>query len=233
MRLQGFVIKLFSVGILIMLPLVVLFIVNSADATTGSDNYAILLVSDVNGDDTVEDQKSVDLYNYLLEEGYSDESILVLNNQELTINDYESRLEYIEISFSYVISNSNSGSDVVVYISDFAKETQNGPVFQFIDGDLEMSTIDGWIDDISCDELTVIIGGKNSGIAGPALAEQNRLVMSSMKATQSYSPDGFDIARSLNDPLADSDEDGSVSFLEAFEYEKSSLTTGQVPCLWE
>jgi hypothetical protein len=54
-----------------------------------------------------------------------------------------------------------------------------------------------------------------------------------MRYNQSFDEDLFNITRSLEDPSADSNNDGVVSFLEAFRNEELLLTgTGQDPVLY-
>jgi hypothetical protein len=105
--------------------------------------------------------------------------------------------------------------------------------FNFNNGQISASTIDGWLDDVTCSEMTVILNGEKSALAGPALDTTSRDVICSMKSDQTYCPDNFDIASSLDDPNADANNDGTITYIEAYENEKDLLvSSGQVPVLY-
>ncbi len=139
----------------------------------------------------------------------------------------------VEDAFSWLINNCDSNTRVNVYIMDHVQMIDNQPWFRFEDGTISASTMDGWLDQVSCSDMTVILNGERSALCGPALDGSSRDVICSMGSDQNYCPDNFDIAESLGDPTADTDSDGVVSYVEAYEKEKALLqSSGQVPVLY-
>ena len=82
--------------------------------------------------------------------------------------------------------------------------------------------------------MTVILNGERSGLGGEDLADPSRDVICSMGSNQQMNPDLFNITRSLEDPTADMNMDGKVSFVEAYWKEVDNLSvTGQDPVLYQ
>ncbi|MFO8050408.1 MAG: hypothetical protein R6V01_01760, partial [Thermoplasmatota archaeon] len=98
---------------------------------------------------------------------------------------------------------------------------------------ISADTMDSWMDQIQCSSITVILNGERSGMAGPDLQDPERDIICSMGANEEYDPDLFNITRSLEDPTADTNNDGVVDFIEAFWKEVELLeATGQVPAIY-
>jgi len=85
------------------------------------------------------------------------------------------------------------------------------------------NSIYDWFDETEYQELTVILNGNRSALAGSDLSGTDRDILCSMGSTQSFQTDQFNITRSLEDPTADSNSDGEVSYMEAFLKEDQNL----------
>ena len=209
------------------------FLSGSSIGEKSVEKHAIIIVSSYGDPDDHEIEKADDLYGHLIEDGYSSDNIDFLTPYDIAGSTGISHVDDVEASFDRIIDDTSS-KEVVIYVSDHSKENLGEVVFQFDDGDISTSTIDSWIDDMVYNEITIIIGGDRSGLAGPELFETGRVVMSSMDYDEVVDKDQFDIARSLNDPDADADEDGEVTFTEAFDNEVTLLASSdQIPQIWE
>ena len=220
-----------AISLLAIMLMTVLFVLPEGSDGSSSSDLALIVVSDYGGTDQFELDKALDLYNYLLDDGFSADNILFLADDSATGIDDVPDLDNIEDGFDWLKENADCNTDVIIYISDNLHGTQSDPYFRFSDGNLYASKIEDWVDDITFDELTFIGTGPHSGLFGKDLKDTDRTIMASMKANEDATPDEFDIVRGLNDPSADTNNDGMVSFEEAF-YKESSTVTGQTPQIW-
>jgi hypothetical protein len=224
----------------IMLPMLIsvafigVLFIDHSNGTSIEEKKAIIIVSSCYGENCCEIDKAMSFMDYLIDEGYDEEVIDLISAGDSDRIDSLDLLSNINSSFSGLISGSNEDTEVVIYISDNGHAENGIPSLRFRDGNITGRQFDSWFDQIICSELTFIIGGNRSGIIGPDVSDISRTVMSSMSETQVSSRDLFNITRSLEDPSADSNNDGVVSFLEAFRKEELLLTgTGQDPVLFE
>ncbi len=224
---------IFVVSIFLCLILVSTLLFSISSNGEGSnDRYSIIIVSTL-FESRAEEEKALYFYDHLIDEGYDSERIDFLAYDNTTNSDRISNVSNIEDSFDSLINNSDPNKEIVIYIADHEQGTRGNSYFEFVDGNISSSTLDGWMDEISCSELTVILLGNRSGLSGDTLSDINRLVMSSMRYDETNYPDHFNITRSLKDPLSDSDGDGEVSFEEAFWKERDLIMgSGQTPCIW-
>ncbi len=213
------------------LALVIVFNSSDVQAAKPVDNMAIIIVSE--NAEASELGKAVSFHDHLIDKGYDSDNVLFLTPSSVPGSDEISNLTNIEEGFDSLIEDKEKDKDVVIYISDHCGGCINGAIFEFSNETLEVSTIDGWIDDMKFDDLTIIIGGDRSGLAGPELEDDDRVIMSSMGSDEMSTPDQFNITRSLEDEDADLNNNGEVSFIEAFYYEKNLLVSeDQTPQLW-
>ncbi len=213
------------------LALVIIFNSGDVQAAKPVDNMAIIIVSE--NTEASELGKAVSFYDHLLNGGYGPDNVLFLTPSSVPGSDGISNLYNIEEGFESLIKDREKDKDIVIYISDHCGGIINGALFEFSGDILEVSTIDGWIDDMKFDDLTFIIGGERSGLAGPELEENDRVIMSSMGSFEMSTPDQFNITRSLENKDADLNNNGEVSFVEAFYYEESLLQNeDQTPQIW-
>jgi hypothetical protein len=207
-----------------------LFLWGSAEATF-EDDKALIVVSSFGGTDKIELEKAIDLYNYFITNGMEHDDILFLCDQDLAMIDGDPTVSNVKEGFKWLEDEGTSQSDVFIYVSDHAHGTQNEIFYRFSDGILYSEDIEDSLDDMTFNELTYITTGAHSGHFGGQLEGPSRIIMSSMKATENAHPDQFDIARGLTDPTADTNNDGIVTFEEAF-YKERSTVTGQEPQIW-
>ncbi len=205
-------------------------IAESSDGITTMPRCAIIIVSDLDGFDQVELEKADQFYQYLLEQDYTDEDIYFLTEGERTGCDDDPTVSNIEAAFSWLENTSQPSSQPVIYVCDHEKLISGIVNFQFSDGNVSANTIDGWLDSTQYQDLTMILNGNRSALAGPVLSTSSRDIFCSMRSTQSFDEDLFNITRGLNDPTADTDYDGEISYHEAFMKECYTLRfEDQVP----
>ncbi len=148
-------------------------------------------------------------------------------------SDGTANISNINQAFEDLIAFEDPLDEVIIYISDHEQGVLGNSSFVFIDDSITADTISFWMDSIDYTEATMILNGNKSGLAGPELKDPDRVVISSMDWDQAYDPDLFNITRSLKDLSADSNNDGVVSFIEAFWKEVILLNgTGQDPVLF-
>ncbi|MDG6225000.1 MAG: hypothetical protein QCI82_05750 [Candidatus Thermoplasmatota archaeon] len=206
-------------------------LLEGADAEATEDMKSLVIVSGFGGYSVHELDKAASFRSHLLD-SCSQDDMVYLTKAGIFGSDGTATVANLEDAFEWLITVSGPETRVAVYIMDHAQMINNQPHFRFEDGSISASTIDGWLDQISSSDITIILNGERSGLGGPSLAGSSRDVICSMMSSQTYCPDNFDIARSLGDPAADSDDDGTVSYIEAFNYEKARIqSTGQVPIL--
>ncbi len=210
----------------------------------------ILLSGDTNGELSVEDKclivvsgyggyssselgKARSFFDYI-SETLPDENIRYLTIQSDLESDGQATISNVQSAYEWLITESSPQDDVIIYIYDHEKRVLNETYFIFDDGNISSGTIDHWMDQISCSSITVVLNGERSGLGGPDLQGPERDIICSMRSYQTYDPDLFNITRSLEDPLADSNNDGVVDLIEAFWMEDFLLTgTGQDPVLYK
>ena len=206
---------------------------NSGEAMAAQplDNMALVVVS--GNTESSELGKAVSFYDYLLDEGYSPDNILFLTPSSVPGSDGTSNLSNVEDGFDALVDDDEEDKDIVIYISDHCGGYVDHATFEFSSETLNVSTVDGWIDDMIFDDLTFIIGGGRSGLAGPELDGSGRVIISSMSSTDQSFPDQFNMTRGLECGRADFNNDGRVSFIEAFFMEKFMLFfEDQTPQIW-
>jgi len=198
-----------------------------------TDDHALIVVSNYIETDEDEHQKAEDLYDLLISKGYSSNHIEFLTAEDISIRDGDPTTSNIEDGFSWLSQESNSQSNVIIYISDHSHMINSEAFYRFSDGNTNESVISDWIDDITYDTLTYISMGSRSGLIGSDLTGTDRVVISSMGANETADPDGFDIVSALEDTNADLNADNFVTFIEAYEYERVGLLSeDQSPILW-
>lgn len=197
-------------------------------------DLALIIISDFSGGSKNEMEKGIDFYDHLTSEGYEHDDIIFLAPWGVDNRDGSPTTCKIDDAFQYLIDDTSVDKDIVIWISDHSGADTNGTYFQFTDGSITADEVDDWMNDIDCDEMTVIIGGTCSGLAGPELAKSGRTIISSMGHDQFCSPDLFDIARGLTTATADTNGDGIISYREAYVSEVSLINwSGQKPGIWE
>jgi len=222
-----------SLGLLATLALVAtVLLVGNVSAT--SDEYkALIVVSSFQGTSQNELNKAIAFYDHLMEKGYGDDDILFLCTQEMTIKDGDPTAHSVEEGFEWLIKNSQEHTEVNIYISDNSHASEMELYYQFYDGTVNCFDIVDWVNEISYSTLNYITLGNHSGLFGRQLVGPNRVVMSSMRDFEEADTDQFNITRGLLDPLADYNNDGKVSMVEAFWSEYITLLPEpQTPVLW-
>ena len=214
-----------SVSILFLIGMISLTqLINSeADAVVTMPRCAIIVVSNLTGYNDIELEKADQFYQYLKDEGYTDDDIVYLTEVSSSGYDGDPNITNIQESFSWLQNTSSSSSQPAIYISDHVKWTCGNITFQFIGGNVSAITIDSWLDRTEYQELTLILNGNRSALAGTNLSGQDRDIICSMRSTQTFEEDLFNITRSLKDNSADLNFDGEVSYIEAYWKEKLNL----------
>jgi hypothetical protein len=218
-----------TTGLILMIACVVILnlVTDKADATPTTESFALIAVSSINQTDETEYEKSIAFYEYLIDEGYDSDNIHYFGPDYITYTDDESTTENIESGFQTIINGSSSNDDVVIYISDHITHISQVE-FYFNDGVIVESDMSSWLDSISCSELTFIMNGNRSGLV-EEFRSPGRIIMSSMSSIDETCPDYFNISRSLENMMADLNDDGVVSFTEAFYFERLILYLQQRP----
>ena len=218
-----------TIALILMISLVIFLniISDKSNATPTVEKFALIAVSSVNQTHETEYDKSIAFYEYLIDEGYTQENIYYYGPDSITYTDDESTVSNIEEGFESIINASTIDDDVVIYISDHIQHI-SVVQFYFNDGVIDGTQMGSWLDSISCSDLTFIMNGNRSGLVQD-FREPGRTIMSSMSSIDEFSPDYFNITRSLENNLADANWDGVVSFTEAFYYERYLLFINQYP----
>jgi hypothetical protein len=181
----------------------------------------LIIVSDLDPNE-FEVEKGYALKQYLIESGADPDHVIFLAPDGTSGSEGEPTLNSIELGFEFLASQGDEGDLVTIYISDHLPPlVQNETHFRFVDGNIALTTVDNWLDDITCDEMMVYVGGNRSGSAGNFLGSEGREVICSMGSGYTTDNDEFDLVRGFEDPNADLDDDNEVSFYEAYLSESS------------
>jgi hypothetical protein len=198
------------------------------------ERLALIIVSGRSGYSQPELEKASLFRAYLSDQDHEDEQVRYLTSPNEPGSDGEPTTENVASAFEWLRNRSGGHTEVTIYISDHAQIIEGGPMFQFNDGNISMDTIDGWLDQVEHCGMRIVINGPMSGLGGLGLSGHSRAIYCSMRSSQNCVPDLFNITRGLNDPAADMDEDGAVSFDEAFDMEKELLKgSGQDPVMFK
>ncbi len=181
---------------------------------------AIIVVSDIEGPDGHELDKADGFYGYLLEEGYDDDEVVYLTESSMEGYDGDPNITNILSSFSWLRNTSMITSQPVIYIYDHEKIINGIPYFEFDDGDLSATYMDYLLDQMQYQEMNIVLNGNRSALAGSTLSGTSRTIICSMGVNSSFEEDQFDIARGLTDQTADTNNDGIVSYSEAYWKER-------------
>jgi hypothetical protein len=192
----------------------------------------LIIVSSYGGHYQNELYKARSFHEYI-DDSYSEEVVICLTDPTDPYSDGPANVSNVYEAFQWLINNSIPSEEVIIYISDHEKRILNETYFLFEDGNISSLMIDSWLDQVQCSEMTVILNGERSGLAGPDLADPSRDVICSMGSDQEYNPDTFNITRSLEDPTADQNNDGIVDYIEAYRKEVERLQgSGQDPFIY-
>ena len=214
---------LLSTGLLLCIVTVSLFFFSNGEATTTLSRCAVIVVSDHDGFEEDELVKADQFYEYLKDEGYSDDDIFFLTEENRSGYDDDPNVDNFRDAFHWLRNKSVSTSKPVIYVYDHVLWSCGNVRFQFSDGNVTTDMINEWLDSIFYQDLTMVIGGERSGLAGPELDGDFRDIICSMRSDQFFNPDLFNITRSLEDISADTDQDGKVSYVEAYWKEVENL----------
>jgi len=165
MKMKG----LFGILLLLGLLSVPLFVTRDSEGTTTLPRCAIIIVSDLGGYDDIELEKADQFHQYLIDEDYTEDDICFLTEGSRSGSDGAPTISNIESAFSWLQNTSESSSQPVVYISDHVIWALGNVTFRFSDGNITTSAINSWLNSTIYQELTFILGGNRSGLAGPEL----------------------------------------------------------------
>lgn len=221
----------------LMVSITILFVVilssMGSNAEQTNETRCLIIVSGYNGYSGHELGKASAFYDHI-NDTLSEDDIRYLTIHTDPESDGQATISNVENAFEWLKENSLPENNVIIYISDHAKRSFNETHFCFNDGNVSTDTINSWMNQIQCLSITVVLNGERSGLGGLDLQGPSRDVICSMRSYQTFDPDLFNITRSLEDPLADSNNDGVVDFIEAFWMEDFLLTgTGQDPVLYK
>lgn len=209
---------------------------DDADASSSSNSgrYALIAVSTLPEDDCGEVLKAHCLYEHLLDDGWEADEIYYLSPEYSSVSEGIANVSNVNNGFKFLEENTDNHDDVLIYISDHTTLNDGMTTFQFSDGNMSSDLINIHLDIMKHDELTFIMCGNQSGLAGGPLAANGRDIVCSMGEADRFNPDEYNLTRGLNDPFADMNNDGTVSFIEASEREISTMAeyTPQTPRIW-
>ena len=206
--------------------------ISEISATDEENRMALIIVSTYEMN-SAEFSKAGSFHLYLLDDGYQEEDIKHLGMSSGYYSDGLSNVSNVENEFNWLINNEDPDKDIVIYLSDHVPPLSGDEIFRFQDGNISIPQVDTWISDMDFNSSTVIVGGNHSGIAGPELEDPSRDIICSMGSDQSFSLDHFNITRGLEDTSADTNNDGEVSYIEAYWKEVENLQgSDQDPCIW-
>lgn len=202
--------------ILIIGSLLMIYSADEVNAIPNTEKHALIIVSTYGQTPSSEIDKAVSFYEYLIDEEYNHTNIHFYGPTNISYVDANSSVENVEAGFQCLIDNSSIDQYFVIYISDHVTFSES--IYNFEDGNISSDEVSDYLDNMTCDQLTFINNGNHSGICEDYRA-QSRIIMSSMASDQSYSPDYFNITRSLEDIDADTNNNQVVSYQEAFNHE--------------
>jgi hypothetical protein len=194
------------------------------------EKLALIIVSGYGGYSSSEVMKAQSFRTYLMNNGYPAYNIRLLTKQHQIGSYAEPTVDALMDNFEWLRIRASSVSEITIYISGHVQVIGGNGSFRFNDGNISTEMIDGWIGNIPCSSMTIVLTGVRSGLAGADLAETGRSIYCSMNSNQDFDPDLFNLTRGLKDPGADLNRDGMISFNEAFDKEVITLSTiGQEP----
>ena len=219
-----------TIFVFVTILLIMVICTNEANAEEPVGKKCLIIVSGYGGYPSTELVKASSFHDYI---NCTDEDIVYLTSPSDPDTDGPANISNVEDAFEWLQNNSLPSDEVTIYISDHEKRVMNDTYFVFDDGNISSDTIDSWLDQVQCSGMTLILNGERSGLGGPDLSKPTRVVICSMGSEEENDPDLFNITRGLNDPQADTDGDGEVSFEEAFWSEYYTVIDhGQTPCIW-
>jgi len=223
-----------TVVIVIFFVLVLLIVSQrGSDAEEIPSVLCVMIVSGSGGYPSYELGKAASFHSYM-EDRYPSNQMVYLTRGSVTGSDGPADLENVEDAFEWLSQASSSEDEVVIYIYDHAQCINNEVRLSLNDGNLSVQTLDSWLDQVECWNMTLIVNGERSGLAGPDLSGPSRDIICSMGSEQQFDPDQFNITRSLEDPSADMNSDEIVDYIEAYWKEVENLEgSGQEPLSYE
>jgi hypothetical protein len=222
---------LFGIGIL----MVMIILAKGVSATDPPENLCLIIVSGSMGYSSHETGKAMSFYDHLIDTSlYGEDDIAFLAEPTVPHVDGSANITNIENAFEWLINYSEPITEVTIYIYDHQQFIDGNVSFSFEGGNITLESIASWVENITCESITVILNGERSGLGGEILSGSNRDIICSMGSNQYYDPDNFNITRSLEDPTADLDSNGLVDYIEAFTREVELLQGfGQDPIYYQ
>ncbi|MBN1389454.1 MAG: hypothetical protein JXA22_02315 [Candidatus Thermoplasmatota archaeon] len=219
---------------LLMVSLLILSIcMKDVKADPPVTDMAIIIVSDYEGYDSIETNKALAYFDHLTSTSIDEENIFFLCSDGVPGQDFPANISNVHYAFEELAKDNCPNKDIYLYISDSAHGDAYMEYYQFIDGNICRSEIEYWLDSMMYSNLHYISLGNRSGSIGSTLVDTTRTIISSMGPNDDAEIDLFNITRSLIDPDADLNDDGSVSYIEAFYSEEAILEQFyQYPILW-
>jgi hypothetical protein len=203
--------------VIVAIFLVSIVMINEVNAEEPAGRKCLIIVSGYGGYSSTELGKASSFHDHL---NYTDEDEMYLTGSSDPETDGPANISNVEDAFDWLQTNSISSDEVIIYISDHEKRVLNESYFLFDDGNISTDMIVSWLDQVQCSNLTIILNGERSGLGGYDLWNASRVVICSMGPEYECDPDLFNITRSLEDPLADQNDDGVVDYIEAFRNER-------------
>jgi hypothetical protein len=217
-----------GVAILIGLGLVALALGTHMAGALESKNaaWAVIFATDSQGGNA-QTSEGLALHNWLLNHGWSDDHIKFLGIDPNA--DGQPTKENLQAALGAIGQRSSTSSEIFISVLDDGQWGNGDWYFSASNGPVSAGQFANWVNQIGTyKKMAIELSFRYSGGFIPALAGNNRVIVTSHASNENYAPNHFVFSEGLSNPLADTNNDGYNSVQEAFSFEYNKII-GQYP----
>jgi hypothetical protein len=189
---------------------------------SSDDAWAVIFATDEEG--TAQVDEGWALHSWLMDHGWQNDHIVFLADHEGA--DGEASLSNIHDAISDVASNADEDSLIFISALDDVQWSDGNVYFHASNGLLSENQLGSWVNEITVyGKMGIEVSGKYTGAFMPALCGNDRVIVTSHAADESYEPNNYRLSVGLGISGADYNGDTHVSLQEAHAYEGMFILT--------
>ena len=200
---------------------------------TSAEDYA-LIVGGVGGEKSFYDEfwnATTRMRELLIEEyGYAPERVTLLFEDSGEVSDLvdgKSTKAEVEAAFADLQSRVQSDDRFLLFMVGHATKTASGLKFNSPGRDISAVEWAAFIERIPAEQMVLIFGFPYSARIVSQVSKEGRTIITACSAREGYMRSGFGniFVDAFSDDIADADDNGAISLLEAFLYTQNRVKT--------
>jgi hypothetical protein len=183
--------------------------------------WAVIFATDSQGGNA-QTTEGLALHNWLLAHGWSDDHIKFLAVDPNA--DAQPTKENLQAALGFIGQRSSTNSEIFIATLDDGVWGNGDWSFSASNGQISAGQFANMVNQIGTyKKMAIELSFRYSGGFIPALAGNNRVIVTSHASNENYAPNHFVFSEGLGNPSADTNHDGYVSVQEAFSFEYTKI----------